>query len=116
MPKIPAAVRTCVWNRFIGEAIGKGECFTGCGSTITQANFHCGHIVARKHGGNTKIENLRPICQRCNTSMGTQNMFDFIEKYGFRMLDPMEVEYPQQTKNMFPTINMYMNEYIKKQS
>ncbi len=99
--KIPIAVRTAVWNRYIGEPFGQGKCFTGCGTTITQATFQCGHVIAEKNGGSITIDNLRPICQRCNSSMRTRNMFEFIDTYKLKStsmypnlnkLIPMDIE------------------------
>jgi hypothetical protein len=49
--------------------------------TNTIGNFNCGHIVAHANGGETKLNNLVPICTLCNTSMGTYNLNDFIKKY-----------------------------------
>ena len=46
-------------------------------------SFHCGHIIAESKGGELSVNNLKPICQSCNSSMGTQNMDEYIEKYGF---------------------------------
>ena len=45
-------------------------------------NFHCGHVVAESKGGQTILENLRPICGSCNSSMGTENMCDFVDRLG----------------------------------
>lgn len=81
--KTPAAVRTATWNNFIGEDFAKSQCYVGCGSTISVNNFECGHILARSKGGDTTLQNLRPICGKCNRSMGNKNMKDFIIKYGF---------------------------------
>ena len=50
---------------------------------ITQMSFNCGHIIAEYNGGETIVSNLKPICQSCNSSMGTQNMTDYMKKYGF---------------------------------
>ena len=47
-------------------------------------NFHCGHEISEKNGGEIKLNNLKPICMLCNTSMGTMNMSDFIQTYGFK--------------------------------
>jgi len=44
-------------------------------------NFHCGHVVSEINGGELEPENLKPICQSCNSSMGTTNMNEFIKKY-----------------------------------
>lgn len=48
---------------------------------ITVFNFQCGHIHAESLGGATNISNLVPICSRCNQSMGTQHMDNWI-KFG----------------------------------
>ena len=78
---IPSTVKRLVWNNFIGENIGKSKCYCCKLTDITQLSFHCGHIISEKNGGKVDINNLRPICQNCNSSMGTTNMNDFINKY-----------------------------------
>ncbi len=45
-------------------------------------NFVCGHIIAEANGGELKLDNLKPICVSCNSSMGVQNMNEYIQKYG----------------------------------
>ena len=80
--KIPAALRVAVWNKYCGE-VYKTKCFVRCGETISVHNFECGHIIAESKGGLTRISNLRPICSRCNASIGTDNMIDFMKWYGF---------------------------------
>lgn len=82
--KIPAGVRTTVWNTYIGEDKGAGKCFVGCKERISQANFECGHVQAESCGGAVTIQNLRPICKRCNCSMGKQNMEEYMNKYGYK--------------------------------
>ena len=46
---------------------------------ITQMSFNCGHIIAEYNGGESIVSNLKPICQNCNSSMGTKNMEDFMK-------------------------------------
>ena len=76
---IPATIKRLVWNTNIGEMIGKSKCMC-CNSTdITQMSFNCGHIVAEANGGDTIVSNLKPICQNCNSSMGTKNMEEFMK-------------------------------------
>jgi hypothetical protein len=76
---ISATMKKLVWNINIGEAIGKAKCLC-CNSTdITQMSFNCGHIIAEANGGETIVSNLKPICQNCNSSMGTKNMEDFMK-------------------------------------
>lgn len=76
---ISATIKRLVWNTNIGEDIGKSKCLC-CNSTdITQLSFNCGHIIAEANGGNTIVSNLKPICQNCNSSMGTKNMEEFMK-------------------------------------
>jgi len=76
---ISATIKRLVWNKYIGEEIGKSKC-TCCFTTdITQLSFNCGHIIAESNGGETTVSNLKPICQNCNSSMGTKNMNDFMK-------------------------------------
>lgn len=76
---ISATIKRLVWNSNIGEEIGKSKCMCCQVTDITQMSFNCGHIIAEYNGGETIVSNLKPICQNCNSSMGTKNMEDFIK-------------------------------------
>ena len=77
---IPKTVRNCLWiNYFKNKREDKCQCCLR--ETISISNFHAGHIISEFKGGTTTLDNLRPICQLCNLSMGTQNMDDFIKKF-----------------------------------
>ena len=70
--KIPKALREQVWLQFIGKKYSS-ECYVKwCKNTITVFDFQSGHDIPESKGGLTVLENLRPICQRCNLSMGNQ--------------------------------------------
>lgn len=43
-------------------------------------------LLALQKGGETTINNIRPICSRCNRSIGKQNMINFIKSYQTRVL------------------------------
>jgi 5-methylcytosine-specific restriction endonuclease McrA len=79
--KIPATLKRLVWNKYIGEDIGKSKCKCCNVTDITQMAFNCGHIIADVNGGELTLDNLLPICQNCNSSMGTMNMDDFKSKH-----------------------------------
>lgn len=79
---IPVALKRNVWNKWIGEDIGKTKCLCCKLTEITMLNFVCGHIIAEANGGELKLDNLKPICVSCNSSMGVQNMNEYIQKYG----------------------------------
>ena len=76
---IPATIKRLVWNTHIGEEKGKSKCLCCKITDITQLSFNCGHIVAESNGGELKVSNLMPICQNCNSSMGTKNMNEFMK-------------------------------------
>jgi hypothetical protein len=80
---IPPALRKKVWNKWIGEAIGKAKCLCCNHNDISQLEFACGHIVAEFNGGKTELNNLKPICKSCNSSMGTKHMDEYMREFGF---------------------------------
>ena len=77
---IPKTLKSSVWDKSIGKANGIGKCEC-CSKEIDSKNFECGHIKSVKDGGGTDIENLKPLCSECNKSMGTENLYEFKEKY-----------------------------------
>ena len=79
---IPKNVRIIIWNHYIGEDIIKHKCLCCKKALISNTNFEVGHVISEKNGGTHEINNLRPICFACNHSMGTENMIDFVVKYG----------------------------------
>ncbi|MDC2216645.1 HNH endonuclease [Bacteroides thetaiotaomicron] len=55
-PPIPKTVVDAVWNR------DRGKCVY-CGSN---ENLHLDHIIPFSKGGDTSVENLQLLCQKCN--------------------------------------------------
>jgi len=67
--KIPTALREQVWLRYNGP-LYQTKCYIRwCLNTVTVFDFQVGHDVPESKGGGINIENLRPICSRCNQSM-----------------------------------------------
>ena len=79
---IPKSIKKIVWDTYVGHDIIKHRCLCCKRVTIDNTNFHCGHVISEKDGGTLETGNLRPICAACNHSMGTENMIDFVKKYG----------------------------------
>ena len=69
-------------EKYLGNTT-EGKCLCCNNIKIFITNFDCGHIISNKDGGKINIDNLKPICRLCNSSMGTTNMNEFIKKYGF---------------------------------
>ena len=50
-------------------------------SEIEGKDFVAGHIISEYNGGKVEVDNLLPICQPCNSSMGVTNMEDYIRAH-----------------------------------
>ena len=72
---ISSTIKKLVWNTNIGEEKGKSKCMCCDSTDISQMSFNCRHIIAESNGGKTIVSNLKPICQNCNSSMGTTHQF-----------------------------------------
>lgn len=68
--------RNIVWINEFGIK-NSGICpISFCNNSLKKGvknGFQCGHIISEYNGGETEPNNLRPICQGCNASMGYKN-------------------------------------------
>jgi len=69
---IPKAIKEQVWLVNFGEVFKKSCYVHWCNNTINTFDFHVGHDIPESKGGTLDIFNLRPICARCNLSMGNK--------------------------------------------
>ena len=75
---INKALQALVWTDCYEENY-KVKCYVCNSNEITPFRHHIGHIIPLANGGTNKRNNLKPICDKCNLSMGTQHMEDFKE-------------------------------------
>jgi 5-methylcytosine-specific restriction endonuclease McrA len=69
---IPKALREQCWVHNFGK-IYEHKCYIKwCSNKITVFDFHVGHNIPECKGGKLCLENVKPICSRCNHSMGSQ--------------------------------------------
>ena len=74
--KIPKALAEQVWITALGHRF-EGKCrVSWCKNRITVFDYECGHNVPESKGGKTTLDNLVPICARCNRSMGDRYTID----------------------------------------
>jgi len=74
--KIPKALAEQVWITALGHRF-EGKCrVTWCRNRITVFDYECGHNIPESKGGKTTLDNLVPICGRCNRSMGDRYSID----------------------------------------
>jgi hypothetical protein len=79
--KTPHALRMAVWRTYASDTYIVAKCFCCRSHEISMDNFECGHVKSERNGGAATLDNMRPICGACNKSMGTQDMFEFINQY-----------------------------------
>ena len=73
--KIPAAIQEAIWIQKMGKVF-EGKCLTTwCPNIINVFDYHAGHDIPESKGGLATVENLYPICARCNQSMGDRYTF-----------------------------------------
>jgi 5-methylcytosine-specific restriction endonuclease McrA len=69
--KIPKAIREQVWVKYIGKKFNSKCYISWCKNDISVFDFHVGHNIPESKGGKLTVNNLRPICARCNLSMSS---------------------------------------------
>ena len=74
--KIPKALREQVWITYCGKTFEKKCVIRWCENSMTPFTFEVGHNIPESKGGTLNIENLRPICSKCNKSMGNTYTID----------------------------------------
>jgi hypothetical protein len=74
--KISQELKLEVWRKHNGF---KNKVICPCCNIykIYSNNYDCGHIIAEANGGKTNVNNLIPICHKCNCSMMTTSFYDF---------------------------------------
>lgn len=73
---IPRALKEAVWLKYCGKVF-ETKCLTvWCPNIINVYDFQAGHRIPESKGGPLTLQNLVPICSRCNLSMGSQYTFD----------------------------------------
>ena len=79
---IPLVLKRRLWSKYFGEQNGIATCPCCKLSQISTFSFHCGHIISERNGGLMILDNLIPLCQSCNSSMGTKSYNEFCEYIG----------------------------------
>ena len=78
---IPKALREQVWLKINGETFSNKCYIDWCTNKITPFTYHVGHNVPESKGGETTINNLFPVCAKCNLSMSNKYTIEaWVEK------------------------------------
>ena len=73
---IPKALREEVWRKYIGTQYESKCTVVWCTNKITPFDYEVGHNIPHSKGGTSSVDNLRPICSRCNKSMSDDYTID----------------------------------------
>ena len=66
---IPKAIREQCWTQSFGK-VYEHSCYVHwCENIISVFDFHVGHDKPESKGGTLSVDNIKPICARCNLSM-----------------------------------------------
>ena len=80
--RVPRALKEQVWIKHNKKKFQVKCPIEWCKNKINCFNHHVSHIIPESKGGPTNIENLKPICAKCNLSMSnTHTMDEFSELY-----------------------------------
>lgn len=71
--KIPKYIKDQVWYRHNRKQFDV-PCPICKNAIMTPFNFEAGHIISEYNGGKAVLDNLIPLCSRCNKSIGTKNI------------------------------------------
>lgn len=97
---IPKALREQVWIQNFGKVF-EHKCFIiWCKNNITVFDFHVGHDQPESKGGETVLHNLKPICSRCNHSMGHQYSIQEWQHLGAEKKEPRSCWFWCSRKNV----------------
>jgi HNH endonuclease len=89
---IPQALREAVWIHHCGRVFERKCTVEWCQNMMTVYDFQAGHNVPESRGGETTLDNLQPICSRCNLSMGDRFTIDeWVAKFRARPVAPKPV-------------------------
>lgn len=84
--KISKVLKMQVWDKYVGKSVASILCPNCNIIEIRMDAFEAGHVQPESKGGLATVENLRPICNTCNKSIGPKVMD--ITKFKYSVNEP----------------------------
>lgn len=104
---IPKALREQVWITNVGNKFEAKCLVVWCQNTMNVFDYHVGHNIPESRGGATNINNLKPICARCNLSMGNYYSIEEWSKMGQTIpqaINKNTLKWPSVTVPVVPVV------------
>jgi ATP-dependent DNA helicase PIF1 len=98
---IPKRLKDLLWQTYFGREYQSKCCVPKCNRIIFCNDFHAGHKISEKNGGETKLDNLIPLCSQCNLSMSFNNYDDWISEWGLNEEIDQKIEIKSYKKLTF---------------
>jgi hypothetical protein len=70
--------KEAVWRELFGQS-PFGTCCI-CQNELRDNNFVMGHIRSLQNNGSNELNNIVPMCAKCNSSLGKNNLIDYVIK------------------------------------
>jgi hypothetical protein len=97
--QISKEMREYVWKKeYDKKDIGQCPVYK-CTKIIEKDDFEVGHIKSVYNGGETILENLRPICRKCNSKMSSRNWTEY-EDHIFKYIEDEDDDDNNETEDV----------------
>lgn len=92
-------IKNCIWNKYCPNDKNKGTCFC-CRKEIrrNEMEVEFGHVIPKSKGGEYIIDNIRPICIKCNRGregIHCMHMYEYMIKNkmeGLKYIEAIELK------------------------
>jgi hypothetical protein len=110
--RIPKKIKEEVWVKTNGNKF-TAECYVNwCSNKINVFNYHVGHNIPESKGGTLELNNLLPICDRCNLSMS--NNYTIQEWGDIFKPNQISLSLPLRLRLPYVKIKIYVSQLITK--
>ena len=79
--ELPTQIQRRVWNTHVGINVAVDRCRCCEEGEINNIKFAVGFLQDAHEGGTLKVDNLRPICEACDESIGSMSINEYASTY-----------------------------------
>ena len=80
---ITSYTKNKIWDMYIGKEVGQHPCLLCKSVIINQLNFQCSYGIPKIKGGADTVNNLLPICNKCDLDKGcSRTISEYMQNIG----------------------------------